>query len=384
MKRALIICPYFPPSNTADMQRVRMSLRYFNDLEWEVEVAIVNEKYSDVVKDPLLLESVPYDIAIHKINALSKKWTSKLGLGSLGLRSMWFYKRKVDELLKSKKFDLIYFSTTEFPLCVLGNYWKRKFGIPYIIDMQDPWHSDYYKNKPKAERPRKYWFSYRLHKYLEPIAMSKVDGLISVSSKYVQVLHQRYPLLTTKPSATITFGAFDLDFDIAYAHNEKLNLAYPQPKGSINLVYVGRGGHDMQNAINILFESFKKGLEERPQLFNDVHMHFIGTSYAPEGKGIATISTLAEKLNISTNVTEYTDRIGFYESLKNLKQADGLIIIGSNDAAYTASKLYPYILTNKPLLALFHRESSAAKIITECTAGDLVTLDHSIETAYMI
>jgi hypothetical protein len=384
LKRTLIICPYFPPSNTADMQRVRMSLPYFKDYDWEVEVVVVNEKYSDVVKDPLLLESIPLHIVIHKVKALSKKWTSKLGLGSLGLRSIWFYRQKVNQLLRSKKFDLIYFSTTEFPLCILGNYWSRKFGIPYVIDMQDPWHSDYYRNKPKSERPKKYWFSYRLHKYLEPIAMNKVNGLISVSTKYIQVLHKRYPTLKNKPSATITFGAFDLDFDIAHDHYEKLNLAYPQLKESINLVYVGRGGYDMQDAIKILFESFKKGIKERPELFNNLHMHFIGTSYAPRGKGIETISTLAHHLNISAYVTEYTDRIGFYESIKNLIQAEGLIIIGSNDASYTASKLYPYILTKKPLLALFHRESSAAKIIKDCNAGDLITLDQSIQIAYPI
>ncbi|WP_316773164.1 hypothetical protein [Pedobacter frigiditerrae] len=384
MKKLLIISAYFPPSNTADMQRVRMSLPYFKDFDWEVEVVIVDEKYSDVVKDPLLLESIPPHIVIHKVRALSKKWTSKFGLGSLGLRSMWFYKQKVNQLLKSKKFDLIYFSTTEFPICVLGNYWSRKFDIPYVIDMQDPWHSDYYKNKPKIERPKKYWFSYHLHKYLEPIAMSKVNGLISVSTKYIQVLHTRYPLLKKKPSATITFGAFDVDFEIEDKHKENLKLAYPQQEGYINLVYVGRGGYDMQDAINILFESFKKGIKERPELFNNVHLHFIGTSYAPKGKGIETISIFAQDLNISTYVTEYTDRIGFYETIKNLKQADGLIIIGSNDAAYTASKLYPYILTKKPLLAFFHQESSAAKIIKDCNAGDLITLDQSIQIAYPI
>jgi hypothetical protein len=77
----------------------------------------------------------------------------------------------------------------------LGAYWKKKHGIPYVIDMQDPWHSDYYKNKPKAERPKKYWISYRLNKYFEPIAMKNVDGLISVSKAYIDTLKQRYPQL---------------------------------------------------------------------------------------------------------------------------------------------------------------------------------------------
>lgn len=384
MKRLLIISPHFPPANTADMQRVRMSLPYFTDYGWEAEVLTVDEKYDDVVKDELLLESIPSDIKIHKVKALSKKWTGKLGLGSLALRSLWFLRKKGDQLLKQQKFDLIYFSTTEFPVCILGRYWQKRFGVPYVIDMQDPWHSDYYKNKPKSERPKKYWFSYNLHKYLEPRAMQNVGGLISVSAKYIHTLHERYPDLKARPAATITFGAFDLDLKIAAKNEDQLQLAYTKKENGIDLVYVGRGGHDMHDAISLLFKAFKLGLKAQPELFSSIQMYFIGTSYAPKGKGTATIAPLAQEMGISDFVTEYTDRIGFYQSLKNLQQANGLIIIGSNEAAYTASKLYPYILTEKPLLAIFHPESSVAKIMNHCHAGDLITINQEADHAYLI
>ncbi|MGZ3926999.1 MAG: glycosyltransferase, partial [Mucilaginibacter sp.] len=167
------------------MQRIRMSLPYFKEFGWDAEVVTIDAKYSEIVKDELLQQSVPANIKIHYIKAFSKTLTSKFGLGSLALRSLWFYRKKVDELLKKAHFDLIYFSTTEFPVCILGAGWKKRFGIPYVIDMQDPWHSEYYQDKPKDQQPPKYWFSYRMHKYLEPIAMKHVDGLISVSETYI-------------------------------------------------------------------------------------------------------------------------------------------------------------------------------------------------------
>src|ERR1700761_6102280 len=157
------------------MHRVRMSLPYFKQFGWEAEVVTVDESYSQITKDELLLQSVPPEITIHKVKALNKKVAARLGLGNIALRSLWFYRQKVNAILKEKKVDLVYFSTTQFPVCVLGAYWKRKFGIPYVIDMQDPWHSDYYKDKPKQQRPPKYWFSYRLNKYLEPKAMRHVS-----------------------------------------------------------------------------------------------------------------------------------------------------------------------------------------------------------------
>ena len=366
------------------MQRIRMSLPYFKEFQWEAEVVTVDENYVDMVKDPLLLDSIPNNIIIHKVNAFSKKWTSKIGLGSLALRSLWFYRKKVNQLLESKKFDLIYFSTTEFPVCILGSYWKNKFNIPYVIDMQDPWHSDYYQDKPKSERPKKYWFSYRLHKFLEPIAMKNVDGLISVSEKYINTLKDRYANLATVPAKVITFGANEQDFKIVQENNDQLKLYYTPSATQLNLVYVGRGGYDMRDAVEILFKAFKTGLENEPHLFENIHFHFIGTSYAPAGKGIATISPIAESVNISNYVTEYTNRIGFYESIKQLITADGLIIIGSNDSSYTASKLYPYILAKKQLLGIFNEMSSAAKIMTDCNAGDLITFNDNQNEAYEI
>lgn len=360
-----------------------MSLPYFKELGWQAEVITVNEQYYDIVKDELLLESIPSDITIHKVEALQKKWTSKLGLGSLALRSLWFFKRKGNQLLKQRKFDLVYFSTTQFPVCILGAYWKRKYNVPYVIDMQDPWHTDYYKNKPKEERPKKYWFSYHLHKYLEPKAMKKVGGLISVSDAYIKTLQESYPKLKEKPAEVITFGAFDVDFNIARAYNKQLPLAYCAEK-KINLIYIGRGGFDMRPALITLFNAFKKALAAHPILFNNVQMHFIGTSYAQKGTGIPTIRPIAIEVGVDAHVTEHTDRIGFYESIKNLQSADGLVIIGSNQAAYTASKLYPYILAKKTLLAVMHPESSVVKILGDCNAGFFIPIDKSLDAATQI
>lgn len=366
------------------MQRIRTSLPYYCELGWEVEIVTVNKKYIDIVNDPLLLDSISPTIKVHKVKALTTKWTTKFGLGSLALRSLFFYRKKVNKLLASKKFDLIYFSTTQFPLCVLGAYWKRKFKVPYVIDMQDPWHTDYYKNKPRKERPKKYWFSYRLHKYLEPIAMNEVAGLTSVSTSYIEVLHQRYPKLRSKPSATITFGAFEPDFQIARRNPQQFRLPYIQKTDHFDLVYIGRGGYDMKLATEILFKAFKRGLEENINLFSKFRLHFIGTSYAPKGKGKATIGPLASEFELSSYVNEQTDRIGFYESINALKQADGLFIIGSDQAAYSASKLYPYILSEKPLLAIFHQDSSVSSIIKDCNAGQLINFNNSIEQSYAV
>lgn len=355
------------------MQRVRMSLPYFSDFGWVAEVVVVHERYSDVIKDPLLLQSLPANVKIYKVKAFDKKWTSKIGLGSMALRSLPYYFLKVNYLLKKEKYKLIYFSTTQFAVCILGAYWKKKYNVPYVIDMQDPWHSDYYRNKPKEQQPKKYWFSYRLNKYMEPIAVKSCDGLISVSDDYIKDLKERYPGIKDLPSATITFGAFSPDFQIADENKSSFKpLLLP---GFRNVVYIGRGGIDLHNAIAPVFKQLKQGLKDKPEKFGKLKFYFIGTSYAASGEGALTMLPLAEKFGAAQCVVELTDRISFYHTLVTLKQADALFIPGSDDPKYSASKIYPYLLTKKPLLAVFNSKSPVIKILEEYGANYVYSYD---------
>ncbi len=357
------------------MHRVRQSVPYLKNYGWNPIVVCVDEKYVEGAKDERLLSSLPANLSIIKIKAFSSIWTRKIGLGALALRSLFFYFFAVNKLIKSKKIDLIYFSTTCFPVLILGNLWRWYYKIPYVIDMQDPWYSTYYIDKPKNERPKKYWFSYYLNKFLEPIAMKSCSGLISVSDSYIKQLHERYPDLRTKVNATITFGAFDKDLEISKNLNISDELLFkPEYK---YILYVGRGGFDMQPALTTFFKAFKLGLTEDPVLFNKFRLLFIGTSYAPNGKGVKTILPVADKNGILDYVEENTDRVPYFEGLALLQKASLLFIPGSNDPGYTASKLYPYILTKKPIFGIFHKESSAKSILEETNSGIVHTLEDS-------
>lgn len=345
------------------MQRVRMSMSYFSQYGWEAEVVAVDQQYSDLPKDELLRESIPADAKIHYVKAFNKKWTAKIGLGSIALRSLWFYLLKVNRLLKDQRFDLIYFSTTQFPVCILGAYWKKRFKIPYVIDMQDPWHSNYYQDKPKEQRPPKYWFSYRLNKYLEPLAMKHAAGLISVSGDYIDTLKLRYPRISQIPSAVITFGAFEKDFDIAEKNRHLFKPLFSSD--FINIVYIGRGGNDMHHAITPLIKALKAGLETDPEKFSRIRLYFIGTSYAAAGQGKQTILPLAKQYGVEGHVEEITDRISYFHTLLTLQSADALFIPGSDDPKYTASKIYPYLFANKNTLAIFNSQSPAIAVLNE-------------------
>lgn len=193
--------------------------------------------------------------------------------------------------------------------------------------------------------------------------MKRVGGLISVSENYIQDLKNRYPEIKSIPDATITFGAFTPDMEIAAGNkNAFTSLLNPAFK---NIVYIGRGGMDMHKAIIPLFKALKKGLEDQPELFSNIKLNFIGTSYAAAGKGTPTILPLAKEYGVDDYIIEFTDRISYYHALLTLQQADALFIPGSDDPKYSASKIYPYLLLKKPVLAIFNPSSPAIDVLNE-------------------
>lgn len=351
------------------MHRIRHSVWYFEALGWKPTVMMVDESFVETSQDHLLLQTVPSNLELHKVKAFSTSWTRKLGLGALALRSLFFYFKLVNAIIKKNKPDLIYFSTTQFPVLVLGRYWKWRFKIPYIIDMQDPWHSDYYQDKPKHERPAKYWFSYRLNRCLEPIAMRGVDGIISVSQGYCDMLQKRYKNITPENCTVIPFGAFQKDFEIKVDSDAFFNSS----KNQINIRYIGRGGADMHTSLKIIFAAFCEGLKSNFDVFSQIRFEFIGTSYAANGKGIPSIMPLAFSFGLDEYVVEITDRMPYFEALNLLQSADILLIPGSDDPNYTASKLYPYIMAQKPILAVFSEKSSVVAILEQTNAGSFIS-----------
>src|SRR5690606_16203832 len=141
-----------------------------------------------------------------------------------------------------------------YPVTVLGRLWKRRFGVPYVVDLQDPWRSDHYLELPREERPPKFWFSYRLDKLLEPVAMEAVDGVVAVAQGYIDTMRERYPAVCSVPGAVIPFGVSPLDFEAA-AEGGSDRVLPPRVEGELRGVYTGVCNGAMEPVLRALFEA---------------------------------------------------------------------------------------------------------------------------------
>src|SRR5690606_2574433 len=129
------------------------------------------------------------------------------------------------------KFDLIYFSTTAFHVMALGPGWKRKFKVPFVLDIQDPWRNDFYLDKPASQRPPKFFIAYNIDKYLEAKTVPFADGIISVSKAYCDKFIKRYPAISEKMCRVITFGAAENDIAVLNKYvRSSAHIIFPRGK----------------------------------------------------------------------------------------------------------------------------------------------------------
>jgi len=364
MRKALIVSPHFAPVNTADMHRVRLCLPWLREHGWEPTVlAVAPESIEGAVIEPLLEKTYPSDIRIIRVQGISPKLTRRFGIGSLWLRCGRALRKAGDALLKREKFDLIFFSTTTFNSFSLGPRWLRKFGVPYVLDYHDPWVNDYYERTgtvPPGGR-LKYAFSQWQAKRLESEAVLNAAAIISVSSSYGPELCKHYPTLSPKKIHYLSFGASPKDIEVARSHHPVPSLV-PFGDGNVHFVYTGRVVAGMTHPLRILFRAFSLYKRNYPKEAMRMRFHFIGTDYAPPPLGRQWVMPIAQAEQVAEHVTEHCYRVPYFDALSYLAHADALMLIGSDDPGYSASKLFPYLLAGRPLITIAHRRSLMLEI----------------------
>lgn len=385
MLRVLVVSPRFAPSNAPDMHRIRLLLGYANQSGWHAEVLAIEPEDLPVPRDPWLALRLSETVPIHRVRV--GRTLVRFGIRALWLRSFWALLRKGATLLSQKQFDLVFFSTTEFPLHVLGPLWKRRFGVPFCMDLQDPWVNDYYRDHPKVTPPGgrlKYAIAAQIDRVLERFVITRCAGFLTVSERYLLDLERRYGArAATQPRLIKPFPGEPNE------HVEFISRRIVGGNARPVWRYIGRGGEDMRFALRAFLAAWKRARvasEAPPKLLFEA----IGTSYAPAGAGTPSLQPETAAFGLDSEFIERTDRVAYSEALTLMQNSDALVVFGSDDPAYTASKIYPYLLSRRPVLAIFHEKSSVVSLMREVGGGvcltynEQTTLDMLAEKIYQV
>lgn len=347
-KRVLIVSPHFPPVNAPDMQRVRVSLPAFVEAGWDVTVLTVDDPTPTAPLEPELATTLPSAVHVVRAHCWSRRWTGRFGFNNVALRSLPFLFWRGCRLLRQQRYDVVYFSTTMFVVLPLGRVWRCWFGVPYVIDLQDPWVSDYYE-RPGAPRPPggwKYRFARALGLGLEGWTLRRAAEVIVVSASYADTLRGRYAELRDTPFTELPFGSPDPDLALA-AERARTGPAL-LPRGGFRLGFAGALGPGMFSSVALLFAALAVLRRENIA----VSVHFFGTSYSPHGEAQPATLALAAQYGIADLVHEQPTRLRYREALQVTHEADANLLFGSSDLAFTPSKILAVLAVNRPVLAL--------------------------------
>ncbi|HEY3756458.1 MAG TPA: glycosyltransferase [Opitutaceae bacterium] len=376
MRRVLIVSPHFPPLNAPDLQRVRISLPHYRQFGWEPVVLTVRDDLQLGVREPELLSTVPSDVTILRANGLPPRLARLAGVGNVALRTWPGLLRTGGRFLREAKCDLVFFSNTQFMSFTLGPLWRRRFGVRYVLDFQDPWLTDYYE-RPGSPRPPggwKYRFSRWQARAFEGPCVRGAAGLMSVSPSYLGDLAARYPSAAGLPSAVLPFGVSPADLERARAEPAGGSSPFPRAEGQIHFVYTGAVGPIMAPALRGLLSAVADLQRREPLTARRARFHFIGTSYAAPGSGVPSVKPIAREFGVEDLVEESPHRVGYLEAARLQQQADCLLLLGSTDPAYSPSKIYLNYLTGRPMLAIVYRGSEMERRLEELRCARLIRL----------
>ena len=375
-KTVVIVAPHFPPSNLAGVHRPRLLARHLRAFGFEPIVVSIEPRFYEEPLDPELLHLLPDSVRVVRTRALP---TRPLRIvGDISLRAFWHLYRSISRLAQRGRVDLLLVTIPPNYASLLGPLIKRRFGIPYVIDYQDPWvypMTEAEQGSPKARAT--HWLARRL----EPLALRHVDGLTSVAPAYLDGVFARHPRLRALPWVTMPIGGEPADHEfVERTQRRSAVLSLPGLQGKRVVVYAGAVLPRARQTVETLFRACALLRSRRPELADAARFVFVGTGARASDPSSGQVLPIAARNGVADLVVEVANRQPYLEVLAVLHRAHGIMILGSSEPHYTPSKVFQALHARRPILAILHQASTAVDLLRGIAGVELVAFseDHPV------
>jgi len=361
VKNLLIIYPHWAPSNLAGVHRSRLISNFLTQFGWQPHILTVKSEFYEEKLDFDLLKTVNTSTKVYYTNAMKPPKYIRF-FGDIALRAMPNLYNAAKKIIKEQQIDFIWIPIPSFYTAILGRLLHGKTKIPYGIDYIDPWVNGFVDYEKPFSRA---WLSNQLASKLEPFSVKKASLISGVSTAYYQGVLDRNFKNKKIEHVGMPYGFDPNDHEIKL---ENIELPWKMHENCKAWVYAGAFLPKSHSFLQILFESINE-LRIENKWDESIRLYFLGTgSYKAQ-----SIAQYAKENQLDDIVVEDRSRFGFLDILNFLAASAGVLVIGSTEKHYTASKIFQSLLSKKPVLAVFHQESSAVKILTESKADAYLT-----------
>ena len=402
MDKTLLISYLFPPTGGVGVQRAVSYAKYLPRTGCEVSV-LAAKNASTALRDPGLLATIPKQVRIYRTltpelpyDLRQKLWgrfesseskpatnaaaSTAPAPASPSLKSFvrtriqrllcpdpqvfwrWTAISQGAEIIRKEGIRTILVTAPPFSAFRIGIELKEQFpGVRLISEFRDEWLGYYIKIDPNADAYRR-----RVAAQLERETISHSDYIVTVTPSWVEAIHSRYPDQPAEKFLCVPNGYDPESFAEFTPRPHGLDRLVITYVGTVyaNPVYSPRG---FLEAINRLPGDMAQHIEVR----------FIGR-------------VVDEEVPAMEACRGHVRRFGFLpqaEAFQHLQETDCVLMINTAADAHSG-KIFEYLASGRPILAISARNGEIARLIREtrsgwcADSGDPAEIQRMIETAY--
>lgn len=393
MKRVLIITYYWPPSGGSGVQRWLKMSKYLPENGWQpVIYTAENAEYpvedkslekdvapeAEVIRRPIVEPYTFYKkfLGIKKnekvkagfINEGAKKsgWKENLSVwlrGNLFIPDArcWWIKpsvRYLSKYLKKHPVDAMISTGPPHSMHLIAKALHKQLNIPWVADFRDPWTDVFYFDSLKLTK-----CSVNKHKRLENQVITEAEKVVTVGWHGAEDMKN----LGAKNVEVITNG---YDEECVGENTQTIDTE------SFTVSYTGVL---LPNESFVIWDAFKELCEEDLGFHKSLIINLIG--HIDESvKRYISEKGLSDKVN---NV-EYMQhsQVLDYQRKSNLLLL--LIPRAKKAECILTGKLFEYLVSGRPILAIGPENGDAAKILSETNCGKTADYDDKAKMKAMI
>lgn len=380
MKKVLIITYYWPPAGGPGVQRWLKFVKYLPDFGIQPIVYVPENPTYPIIDEGLVSEVSDQAIILKKkifepygfASLFSKKKTKKISSGiipnqkkqSFLERLMLWIRGNVfipdarvfwvkpsvlflEKYINDNEIDTIITSGPPHSLHLIGLSLKERTKVKWLADFRDPWTTIGYHTQLKLSAS-----AAKKHKELESIVLNGADKILVTSA----TTKKEFEALTARPIEIITNG-----FDVEKIAKQPLD-------GKFTMAHIG--SFLSERNPRILWKCLKEIIKENPDFKKDFELKLIG---AVSQEVLDAISEF--------RLDSYVNNLGYVShktAVEHQRKSQVLLLIEINSEetkSIIPGKLFEYMASERPILAIGPEGSDFATIIKETNTGAFFNYD---------
>jgi hypothetical protein len=253
----------------------------------------------------------------------------------------------LEKYILENEIDTIVTSGPPHSLHLIGLQLKQKLDLKWFADFRDPWTTIGYHKSLRLSS-----YAAQKHKALEHQVLNTADTIIVTSN----TTKTEFQAITTKPIEVITNG-----YDVENVVKQTLDTSF-------SLAHIG--SFLSERNPQLLWECLVEMLDEVSDFQKHLEIKLIG---AVSQEVLETISEFG--LNPYLNNLGY---VSHQEAISHQRKSQVLLLIEINSVdtkSIIPGKLFEYMVSERPIIAIGPQDSDFAEIITNTNTG--VFFDYS-------